>query len=235
MFAQVKNKLRGSFVSEAHPDFEKINSTTEQGRRVMAAVDAAKRNVGTSLEDVKKATGLVAPDGRVIAKHKIEVLFGPKRTTNGPNAVRIMCWMSGSKLHGGGDESMFFCKDGTVENGQGCWFPIPPDQVKNGIAFCTVCNKGINAEKLTVQKEGRVTTRELSNELVRIFRQLNSNADIYCKYNKDDIHYISMLRQRGSAVAERLFGLHIYPLGHIIKDTAAGADLGKRFYAFLTA
>lgn len=234
MFQPASSKMRG-VVSEASPDFEAINAGSRRGAKITEAVEIARKNQGVALEDVKKASGLVAIDGRIQATYKIEVLFGPKRTTNGPNAVRIMCWLSGSKMHGGGDESMFFCKDGTVDNGEGCWFPIPPGQVKNGVAFCTVCNRGIMADKLTIQKEGRVTTKELSNELVRIFRQLNSNADIYVKYNSDDIHYVAMLRQRGEAVAKRLMGLSIYPLTNILKDTAAGADLGKRLYTFLTS
>lgn len=225
--------LMQGIASEADPDFESKNRGSRMGRNVSAAVAIARKNAKKTFEQVQQETG-IAPDGKILAKYKIEVLFGPGRKTQGPNPVRIMCWESGKKLHGGGDESMFFCKDGTVENGEGCWNPIPPDQVKNGLAFCVHCDRTINADKLALQKEGRVTTQMLAEELVNLFRKLGSNADIYCKYNKDDIHYISMERHKGRDVARRLMGLHIYPLANIIKDTSAGADLGKRFFAFLT-
>lgn len=220
--------------SEADPDFEAKNQNSRLGSKISEAIGIASKNAKKTLADITEQTGITS-DGKIVAKYKIEVLFGPGRTTAGPNPVRIMCWESGKKFHGGGDESMFFCKDGTIENGEGCWNPIPSDQVKNGVAFCLHCNRAINADKLAMQKEGKVTTRALSDELVRIFRQLGSNADIYCKFNKDDIHYVAMLRHRGDAVAKRLLGLHIYPLKNIIKETNSGADLGKRFFAFLTS
>lgn len=223
-----------NIASEADPDFEAKNQGSRFGQKISEAISISSKNAKKTLADVTEETGITS-DGKILAKYKIEVLFGPDRTNSGPNAVRIMCWESGKKFHGGGDESMFFCKDGTVDNGEGCWYPIPGEQVKNGVAFCLHCNKAINADKLTMQKEGRVTTRALSEELVRIFRQLGSNADIYCKFNKDDIHYIAMLRHRGASVARRLLGLHIYPLRNIVKETANGADLGKRFFAFLTS
>lgn len=229
-FQQVTPKLKG-ILSEADPDYDRKVAALPAAQRV--AIETAQKAATKSIEQVSESTGLV--DGRLIAKYKVEVLFGPKRTTNGPNAVRIALWESGSKLHGGGDASIFWCKDGTVEHGEGCWAPIFQDQVKGPFAYCKSCQKAINSDRLTLHKEGYVNTRFLADELVKIFRQLNSNADIYCKYNKDDIHYIAMARQFGEAKAKKLLGLHIYPLKNIVRDTTAGADLSKRFFAFLTS
>jgi hypothetical protein len=230
-----KTVMPEMILSEAHPDFETANKGSRLGAKVVEAVGLARANANRAIDDLQKKAEFLIENEKLLAKYKIEVLFGPGRTTNGPNPVRIMCWESGKKFHGGGDESMFFCKDGTVEDGEGCWNPIPGDQVKGGIAFCKHCNRAINSDKLAMQKEGKVTTKNLSIELVRMFRQLGSSADIYCKYNKDDIHYIAMARQKGESTAKRLLGLHIFPLRHIIKETSTGADLGKRFYAFLTS
>lgn len=231
-FRQVAHLLKtNSPLSEADPNFSKKMAQIPAAQR--AAIEAAQRSVSKSIEQVSASTGLVDP--QLIAKHKIEVLFGPKRTTTGPNAVRIALWESGSKLHGGGDASLFFCKDGTTENGEGCWSPITQDQVRGPIAYCKNCNLAINSDKLTIHKEGYITTKFLAAELVKLFRQLGSSADIYCKYNRDDIHYIAMARQHGDAKAAKLLGLHIYPLKNIVKDTMNGADLGKRFMAFLTS
>lgn len=230
-FQEATPKLKGAILSEADPDYEKKVQQLPAAQR--AAIMGAQRAAGQTLAQVTERTGLA--DDRVIAKYKIEVLFGPKRTTQGPNAVRIALWESGSKLHGGGDASIFWCKDGTKEEGEGCWAPIYPSQVKGPFAFCLSCNRTINADKLTLHKEGYVTTRFLSTELVKIFRQLGASADIYCKYNADDIHYIAMARQFGEAKAAKLLGLHLYPLKNILKDTSSGADLGQRFFAFLTS
>jgi len=221
----------GERLSEADPDFNQKVEQLPQAERV--AIRAAQQGAKSSLEDVQKRTGLA--DARLVAKYKIEILFGPKRTLQGPNATRILVWESGSKLHGGGDASCFFCKDASVENGEGCWAPILPSQVNGPFAFCTYCNRTVNADKLANQMEGFVHTKALVQQVVKLFQQLGSNADLYCKYNADDIHYISMLRQHGSAKAKRLMGLHMYQLQNIVKDTANGADLGKRFFAFFTS
>jgi hypothetical protein len=93
----------------------------------------------------------------------------------------------------------------------------------------------VNAEMLTSMKIGRVTMTNLAAELVALFHQLGSSADIYLKYSKTDVRYIALERAKGPEVARRLKGLAIYPLKNILKDTSNGADLGKRFFAFLTS
>jgi hypothetical protein len=44
-----------------------------------------------------------------------------------------------------------------------------------------------------------------------------------------------MEQAKGPEAAARLKGMHIYPLKNILKDTAHGADLTKRFLTFLTS
>jgi hypothetical protein len=170
------------------------------------------------------------------AKWKIELTFGPKRTVQGPNAVGIQVWESGKHFHGGGDALAFFCKDNREGHDEGCWGVIPQENINGaGVAFCPSCELTINAELLTNMKRGYVSSQNLAKELAELFRRLDSNADIYIKYHKTDVRYLAMERAKGAAVARRLKGMHIYLLKNIIKDTAAGADLGRRFFAFITS
>lgn len=212
-------------ISEAHPDFDKLADPN-----MRAAVARAQRTSQVSTEDAQKRLGLV-PEIR--ARFKIEVMFEANRTTLGPNLLGIQLWESGKRFHGGGDELIYWCKD--TESEAGCGLPIPADFVKANVGFCPSCNRGVALEKAAHMRVLRVPTRKLSEELVKIFRSLNSNADIYLKYHKTDIRYLAMEKAKGPNVARRLKGMHIYPLKNILRDTVSGADLANRFFIFLTS
>jgi hypothetical protein len=171
----------------------------------------------------------------VRAKYKIEVTFVKNRSVTGLNAVGISIWESGKRFHGGGDELMYWCKDNRKGEDGGCWSPIPADNISGGVAVCPSCKKAVNPELLTNMRIGNVTAQTLAAELVKIFHSLSSNADIYLKFHTTDVRYIAMERDKGPDVARRLKGMAIYPLKNILKDTSSGADLGKRFFAFLTS
>lgn len=170
----------------------------------------------------------------ISAKYKIEVYFGPKRTHNGPNIVKISFWESGRRLHGGGDDLMYMCRDVDDEK-LGCGGIFTSDLVKGPVAICPFCKKAVYAEKCTRGLVGKKTTMDLAKELAKFWLQLESNADIYCKFDRDDVRYLAIEKQMGSQKARELRGLSIYPLRNILADTANGADVVKRFYAFLTA
>ncbi|TXH09031.1 MAG: hypothetical protein E6R04_09120 [Spirochaetes bacterium] len=212
-------------ISEAHGDFDKLADP-----KVREAVERAQKTKNVSSDEAEKSLGST-PEIR--AKYKIEVMFDKDRTTVGPNLLGLQIWESGKKFHGGGDELMYWCMD--TESNQGCKQPIPGNFIKGPVGICPSCNRGISMERAAHIRVLRVTTRVLADELVNVFRSLKSNADIYLKYAKTDAHYMAMERSKGPAVARRLKGMHIYPLKNILKDTASGADLSNRFYAFLTS
>lgn len=217
---------RQSGVVERSNDWERT-ATPEQ--REARRQETLRREAKT---DVQLETKL---GGEVRAKYKIEVTFVADRKAHGPNKLGISIWESGKRFHGGGDELMFWCKDNRQGEDGGCWSPISSEHIHSGFAVCPNCQRTVNAELLTNMRIGNVTNQNLAKELVKIFHSLGSNADIYVKYHKTDIHYIAMERDKGPEVAKRLKGMHIYPLKNILKDTAAGADLGKRFFAFLSS
>jgi len=212
-------------ISESHVDFDKLSDP-----RVREATERARKTQDSSPDALEKRLGST-PEIR--AKYKIEVMFDQHRTSVGPNLLGLQIWESGKKFHGGGDELLYWCMD--TESNQGCKQPIPGNFVKGPVGVCPSCNKGILMERAAHIRVLRVTTKVLADEIVNVFRSLNSNADIYLKYAKTDAHYMAMARSKGPDVARRLKGMHIYPLKNILKDTSSGADLSNRFYAFLTS
>lgn len=241
-------------VSEADPNFDSMASSV-----VQKAVEQAEKSSGVvqkaadwertaspqerearrleSLRREKKGDVVLEKTlgGEITAKYKIEVTFVKNRNLSGLNHVGIQIWESGKRFHGGGDELMFWCKDNREGHDEGCWAPIPGDFIHGGMAYCPSCKRTVNPELLTNMRIGNVYMDSLSKELVKIFRSLGSNADIYLKFHKTDVRYIAMERAKGPDVARRLKGMAIYPLKNIIKDTEHGSDLSKRFKAFITA
>jgi len=167
------------------------------------------------------------------AKFKIEVLFGADRTMNGPNTVVVKLWESGRRLNGGGDDLAFWCMNADAT--QGCGKIITSNYLKGGVGFCPHCKKGVNANLLVDGRVGSWSTKNLSIVLEKLFRELDSSADIYVKYHRFDARYLAMEKAKGPEVAKRLKGMHIYPLKNILRDTAHGAALAGRIQVFLTS
>jgi hypothetical protein len=194
-----------------------------------------------SKEDVSEVLGAK----EVPALYKIEVFFGPNRTATGPNSCTIKFWESGRRLHGGGDDLMFMCKN-RQNLKEGCGKLFSSDFVRNGIAICPKCQKALNGEmcvrSLAFRDETkagggdyRIETRKLAALLATYWRRLDGNADIYLKFDQSDIRYRMVEREMGPVKAKELRGLSIYPLRNIIFDTANGTELELRMFAFLTA
>lgn len=194
---------------------------------------AASRAAQKTRDELTKQGAETGLKEQLRAKFKIEVTFGPKRTIPGPNLLGIQIWESGKRLNGGGDDLSFWCL--SRKSNEGCGSVITSDNIRGGIAVCPSCQRMVNAELLTNMKIGKITTKDLSVVIEKIFRGLGHNADIYLKYDQQDIRVLAMERQKGRNVARRLKGMHIYPLRNILKDTANGASLAPRILAFLTS
>lgn len=232
-------------------DFDPPELSDETKAKLSVAQDAADKEFE---QDPELEAAVLEADG-IRAGYKIEIMFGPRRTTNGPNVCLVQLWESGKHFHGGGDSLMYTCintkkldqkttKDvllGLHKNPEffagfgGCGKAIPGNSMASGIAFCPHCKKGINAKLLTHLLPFENTTAELSEVLALIFRQLKDNADLYSKFFRDDIRYQASLRAYGEEKGRKLRGLSIYPLKNIMKDLAAGAALETKFRAFLSA
>lgn len=216
---------------------------------------------GQIQEQLREAEEKAKIEEAAKAKYKIEVHFGPDRSRDPlkPSAGAILMWESGKKFHGGGDEQMFWC------GYEDCGWPFSSENLALMHAICPKCHRELFTDHLTRQQhidhlkeEGRssrgienipcmsseklwrLPPTKLAELLVKTFRQLGSNADIYLKYHPEDIRIDKKdPGSRESMDKLRLARLRkkpmIYPLKNILKDTAAGADLHKRFLAMLVA
>lgn len=216
--------------SEAGKDFDESKLNPRQ----QSALAASRLAMGDDYVPDPHLISIMGGDG-IRAGYKIEIMFGPKRTVNGPNPICIQGFESGKRLNGGGDDLLYWCKDVRPGHDEGCWGAIPSAWMQNQLAWCQHCDATINSEYLTGQRLMNVTTQKLAEHVAAIWRQLKMNADIYCKYNQEDIRYKVCEQKVGAAEARRLRGLFIYPLANILKDTAAGSSIESRFESFFKA
>ncbi len=170
------------------------------------------------------------------AKYKVEVLFGSsyKAGQHYPGAISL--WLSGSKLHGGGDEKIYLCPRKDCENG----FILPSSQ-GYGHLVCSKCGTVWKGSQVIGEILHRHTTQNWANILYYWFRTLEFNSDIYMKRPRADLRVAANLEQARQLGGEKLSAVRqkievvIYPLYNIIKDTSAGADIPTRFRALLSA
>lgn len=171
---------------------------------------------------------------RVVARYKIEMQFGKDRSTWKPFAGAMSLFLSGSKLHGGGDEKLYLCAR------EDCRGVIFPGERLGGSVMCRTCEMMWDENDLVGELLFKLTPQDWATVIHRMFVKLDHNADIYVKYHQTDIRYqaaLEMARKRGGEEinkARKNRGLHIYPLKNIIRDTSAGAQLYDRFLAFIT-
>ncbi len=203
-------------------------------------------------EDIKKILG-----GDVRAGHKIQINFGPGRSALQDFKAIITLWESGKFFHGGGDGQIYTCMDhrvfpnnatvapsalpimrSMVKEGRtewGCGSPIGSMDIRGDVALCPNCKNLIQIKYLTGQMPFNGSVVELAELVAHIFHKLKDDADIYCKYDREDIRYKTQVLKMGADEAHRLRGLFIYPLIRIMQDIGAGASLEGRFKAFFSA
>jgi hypothetical protein len=231
------------------PDLDSMSAETRR------KVEFAERAAEKEFKADKEITAIMEADG-IRAAYKIEVLFGQKRTVQGPNVCLVQLWESGKHFHGGGDALMYVCIDGRKLKASatadiyrglvkapeqfewvgGCGKAIPGSNIRGGVAMCPSCQRASDARYAAhLLPMTGITSRRLAEVLELIFFQLKSNADIYCKYFRDDIRYQAMQKTYGEEKARMHKGMHIYPLANLLKDTSAGASVQDRIYSFLTA
>lgn len=211
-------------ISEINPRYEEEASYAEKH-----AVEIARKAPLSEAEAVREMEKLVGRSDPK-AKYKIEIRYLESRKSNSPSACSMIVWESGKRFDGGGDQSMFWCRNARNLE-EGCGGLIPDSQVRNGVALCPHCNRMVNQSLLPIEMAGVWTPQNLAKEITRVFRHLGSNADIYLKFHITDTASIHLARAEGNKYREAV----IYPLSRIMQDTISGADVTKRFEALLTA
>jgi hypothetical protein len=182
---------------------------------------------------------------KVSAKYKLEVQFHEKRSYRDPY-MGIMCFMSnGDKFHGGGDSKVYLCDQ---NNCRGIVTPTEhavvdlnedPEQNRALKVVCPKCNKISYAKDLLGERLLRLTTQNWATALVNNFRYLESCADVRLIFHHSDLQRQTALEMEKGADGDIINKARnsrkkaIYPWRHILIDTAHGADLHGRFFAFL--
>jgi hypothetical protein len=177
-------------------------------------------------------------------KYKLEVMFGSDYRSGQAYPGAISLWLSGSKLHGGGDEKVYLCPR-CLKTFKGQIYPtkalIPPSAQGYGFGVCGQCGTTWEGEKMRGEDLARLTTQGWVEATYRWLRTLEFNADLYLKRPKLDLRVAASLeqaRQRGGEQLEqvrRKLEKSIYPLAHLLHDTAGGASFPARIRAFLEA
>jgi hypothetical protein len=220
---------------------------TSSGVLEGAERQAAERLIEkTKAEAEKNAQEMAAK-----AKYKIQVFFRSTRSLHRPVAYTISVWESGKRLHGGGDEMMFFCrrqpdapKPDRFEvsaarlhgaDPKGCGKPFSGGLVVGDVVVCPHCGARHKPYHVGDSIFYRTSIDKAADIIAKLWRQLEHSADIYVKYHPQDIRVLTMSRGFSARKARELKGLTIYPLERIIKDTAHGVTIESRFKALLLA
>lgn len=191
------------------------------------------------LRQQKEALDRLLDDSQ-LAKYKIEILFGKGFAPSKPSAGVVSFWESGSKFHGGGDTIMHICP-GKHLGKNNCEAFIGDEHHGYGNLICPECHSVWEGEQVIGQLLFRLTAAGWASVVLRYYMKLKMRADIYVKYHSEDIRNAAAREQAQQRMGEDLQAARrkryprIYPLRNIIKDTNAGADLERRFLAFLSA
>lgn len=234
----VETAEKNSGMVEKPASFERSASPAERRQRLQQTLDQEKK---ISDEEIRTL------DGQIRARYKIQVTFTQARKSHGNVEVGIEFWESGLKLHGGGDQKMMICKSKRIPDPKdpkgGCGNLIPADDIIQapnidkagnpigGLAICRHCKTNWVISEMTDWYYMRAPYKTVAERLVEFFRKLNGNADIFLKFHPEDFRVVEVSKALGHSKSRKA----IYPLKNIIKDTSAGADITRRFHAFLTA
>lgn len=182
--------------------------------------------------------------GDQAAKYKLEVFFPQNSSRQEAYPGLVSIWSSSGAIHGGGDHNVYLCTarvDDTDGTNRTCAAPIDLRFINNEMAVCPTCKSVVDPAELCGQIFARLTTTYWVRLLLKIFRRLESDADIRLTFIDNNLREATRLDQelgqKGDLInkSRRNRRFVQYCLEDIIKDTANGADLGGRIKALLTA
>lgn len=178
------------------------------------------------------------------AKYKIEILFGTKHTVRGLAYGILTIWENGTKLHGGGDSSLFVCPGKYLKVNE-CEDIIPDSATGLSVVVCPSCGVMWKRESLISEQFYRLPIQRWADVVMHWFIKTGMDADIRLKYTyrykNMDIRGVSEVEQDRQLQGDLLNPIRdekrrtskIYPLKNIIKDTSAGASLYTRILSFV--
>ena len=178
-------------------------------------------------------------ESKKLAKYKIEIAFSYERGGHKAYPGAVSLWESGNKMHGGGDTKVYECP-ATDKGYDACAGVIGGSSQGYGHLVCPTCQRVWKERDVSGERLARLTTQNWAVLLYRYYVRVGHNADLYMKYMPRNLRQASDLEQEKQQMGERLNFVRkerrvaIYPLKNIIKDVSAGADILRRFQAFLS-
>jgi hypothetical protein len=216
---------------------------------------------GVSEKVKEKVTEELVKEGKLTkAKYRIELVFSKHRSSamHKPSPFALVIWESGKRLHGGGDQKMYWC------GYNDCAKPLSSDNFAGFHVVCPSCKRELFLDSDSrmehvklLKKEGtplndiekiptvvgeymfNLTPPDTASLIVRTWRSLGGDADVYLKWSPKEIRYDSL--HATNKTIDSLTGVRLkrqpvmYTLKRIVDDLTAGADLKKRFLSFLTS
>lgn len=182
-------------------------------------------------------------DKTVIAKYKIELMFGKARSNSvTPTPGMLSFWENGSKFHGGGDVKLYLCPGKRLKRSE-CSAVLQDSYNSGDGVVCPACGTIWKHELLIGEFLFNLPMQKWAQVLHTYFRHFEYNSDLYLKFAPTDIRSVTKMQAEKQTWdgSKKLASVRdkrakaIYPLANIIKDLNAGADLEKRIFAFLTA
>ncbi len=174
------------------------------------------------------------------AKYKIEIILTLDRSSTNLCACAITPFRSGGALHGGGDEIMYFCRN-EQNRAMGCGSILKSDVYMGRIGneqvavfYCDKCKRHVNREMLASTILYKLPVKSIAKNIYELFRQLDSNADIYLKHIKVDMRKAAEAKAKGMQTIKPNTELSIYTVKSIFKDVSNSSQILKKFEDFIS-
>ena len=184
----------------------------------------------------------ILKDPKVVAKYKLEIIFGKVRTGRGLTPGAVTFWANGTKFHGGGDDKLYLCP-GRRQRKSDCEAVLQAAYNSAIGITCPACGVTWPNEEVIGEIFLNLDMRKWALALYNLFCRFECDCDLYLKHAATDVRSIAIAQSKqqtwaGSKNLEKARSTRarvIYPLRNIITDTSAGADPLRRFYDFITA
>jgi len=184
----------------------------------------------------------ILSDPKVVAKYKLEIIFGRVRTARGLTPGAITFWANGTKFHGGGDDKLYLCP-GRRKKKSDCEAVLQAAYNSAIGITCPACGVTWLNDDVIGEIFLNLDMRHWAQAVYNFFCRFECDCDLYLKHSPSDVRSIALAQSQrqtwvGSKNLEKARSSRarvIYPLRNIIKDTSAGADPLRRFYDFITA
>lgn len=222
---------------DARLDFDPNNLTDKQ-KEIWEAYNSEP---DPELLDELKKTSDFTGDG-VLGTYRIYVYFDFRRKGTEKSPALISVTKSNKKADLDMDLPLFFCSSekhpelgcGRVLKGPELLATTQSGEQFKAI-YCDNCKQYVNVEITCSNLFMNNTKKTIAERVYKLFRELNSDADIVVKYFKNDIKKtFNEVKWDGMNKVRENRERSIYTLGRMLKDVGDSGNLQKKIEDFLS-